>query len=127
MYALADHGLVTVNRRRDSWSAHVTDDGRYYLEHRQYRTAPTRPRSGSSVVRDKGPQTEAEVSPADLLAALESGDGVLAVPNPAPAIRASYRRAISRLDVEDAVPAGYILRHTGRFRGDMVICLLKRK
>ena len=127
VYALADRGLVTVDRRRDSWSAQVTDDGRYYLEHRQYRTAPTRHKSGGSASRGKGRNTEAEVAPADLLAALESGDGVLTVPDPAPAVRASYRRAISRLTVEGAVPDGYVLHHTGRDRGDLVIRLLPRE
>lgn len=28
-YALNDRGLVTVDRRRNSWSAQVTDDGGY--------------------------------------------------------------------------------------------------
>lgn len=127
VYALADRGLVTVDRRRDSWSAQVTDDGRYYLEHRQYRTAPTRHKSGGSASRGKGRNTEAEVAPADLLAALESEDGVLTVSDPAPAVRASYRRAISRLTVEGAVPDGYVLHHTGRDRGDLVIRLLPRE
>ncbi|MDQ1595234.1 MAG: hypothetical protein QOH40_1790 [Arthrobacter pascens] len=40
-YALNDRGLVTVDRRRGSWSAHVTDSGRYYLEHGEYRPDPS--------------------------------------------------------------------------------------
>lgn len=127
VYALGDRGLVRVDRRRGSWSAEVTDDGRYYLEHREYRTAPTRQEPGVSAVRGKGRHTEAELSPADLLAALESGDGVLTIPDPAPAVRASYRRAISRLIGDSAVPEGYVLRHTGRDTGDMVIRLLLRE
>lgn len=127
VYALADRGLVTVDRRRGSWSAQVTDDGRHYLMHHQYRTAPTRHESGGSVVRDKGPQTEAEVSPADLLVALESRDGVLTVPDPPAAVRASYRRAISRLIADGGVPEARVLRHTGRDRGDQVIRLLARE
>ena len=36
-YALADWKLVTVDKRRGSWSASITDDGRYYLEHGTYK------------------------------------------------------------------------------------------
>ncbi|MGH3502040.1 MAG: hypothetical protein ACRDQA_14325 [Nocardioidaceae bacterium] len=32
-YALAGRGLVTVDMRRGSWSAALTQRGRYYLDH----------------------------------------------------------------------------------------------
>ena len=47
-YALAERGLVTVDRRRDSWSAQITAAGRHYLQHGTYpanerHTAPETP------------------------------------------------------------------------------------
>jgi hypothetical protein len=35
-YALASRGLVKVVRRRDNWSAAVTEDGELYLTHGRY-------------------------------------------------------------------------------------------
>lgn len=35
-YALDSRGLADVDRRRESWSARITDAGRYYLEHGAY-------------------------------------------------------------------------------------------
>ena len=126
-YALEDRGLVTVDRRRDSWSATVTDDGRYYLEHGQYRPDPDgqRPRP-SAAEQHKKLRATVEPSAVDLIAELQAGDGVLTIPDPAPNTRAQYRRTISKVISEGAVPEGYLLRHTGRDRGDLVIRLISR-
>ena len=40
-YALADRGLVTVDRRRHSWYAALTEPGSYYLEHGNYHPEAT--------------------------------------------------------------------------------------
>ena len=33
MYALRNRGLVTMVKQHGAWVAHVTDAGRFYLEH----------------------------------------------------------------------------------------------
>lgn len=138
-YALADRGLVTVDRRRHSWSAALTESGRYYLEHGNYRPEPIgqgpdhRPpgkERGSgrdrSVGRGRQVRSTFSVSPTDLVAELQSSEGVLTVPDPALEVRAGYRRAISRAITDGLVPDGYVLRHKGRDRGDLVVRLLSR-
>jgi hypothetical protein len=126
-YALNDRGLVTVDRRRNSWSAQVTDDGRYYLEHRQYRPDPDGggPRPAAAEQRKKR-RVAVELSSVDLIAELQAGDGVLTIPDPAPNTRALYRLAISKVISNGAVPESYLLRHTGRDHGDLVIRLISR-
>jgi hypothetical protein len=59
-----------------------------------------------------------------LIAQLQTADGALTISDPPTEIRASYRRAISAAIVQGAVPAGMLLRHTGRDRGDLVIRLV---
>lgn len=49
VYALATQGLATVDRRRGSWSAELTDDGRLYLEHGHYRISEAPPSAEHSV------------------------------------------------------------------------------
>lgn len=126
-YALADRGLVTVDRRRNSWSAQVTEDGRYYLERRQYPPDPdvqdSRP---ADAEQHKKRRAAVELSPVNLVAELQVGDGVITIPDPAPDTRASYRRAISKAISHGAVPEGYLLRHKGRDHGDLVIRLISR-
>ncbi|WP_413247827.1 hypothetical protein [Sinomonas flava] len=126
-YALEDRGLVTVDRRRKSWSAQVTDDGRYYLEHRQYRPNPGRLGSHPAAAGHREePHAAVALSPVELIAELQAVDGVLTVPDPAPNTRALYGRAISKAISDGAVPEGYVLRHTGSDRGDLVIRLISR-
>lgn len=64
------------------------------------------------------------VTPTELLARLAEGNGTVQVPDPEPAVRAGYRRAIHRILVEQLVPAGKALRHSGRDRGDLTIRLV---
>lgn len=66
------------------------------------------------------------MSPEDLVAELQSSDGVLNVPDPESEVRAGYRRAISKAITDGLVPDGYVLRHKGRDRGDLVVRLLSR-
>jgi len=71
-YALASRGLVKVVRRRDTWSAAITQDGEFYLTHGRH---PADPDS-----HEKGPPSsetrfDADVLAAELLVALTSGVG----------------------------------------------------
>jgi len=124
VYALADRGLVTVSRRRDSWRTAITDQGRYYLDRGTYQgtqvPGPVRP--GASAAAAPSAAWASPVTAQSLLAELQSG-GPVTVPDPPGAVRAAYRRAISRAITEGLVPDGYGLRHTGRDRGDLVIRL----
>lgn len=126
VYALADRGLVTVSRRRDSWRAGITDQGRYYLDRGAYQDAqvpgPCRP--GTSAAATPSSARPPLVTAQSLLAELQS-DGPVTVPDPPAAVRAVYRRAINRAITEGLVPDGYGLRHTGRDRGDLVIRLAR--
>lgn len=125
-YALADRGLVSVDRRRRHWSTDVTDAGRYYLQHRQYRPEPEPRGSGLSPVKRQKPTNVPGLSGIDLIAMVQAVGGVLVIPDPAQGLRSSYRRAISKAIVEGAVPENSLLRHTGRDRGDLVVSLISR-
>lgn len=118
-YALAARGLVRVNRRRKQWSASLTDDGRFYLLHGRY---------PQDIIPDGDVRTAGTTSgtgdlAAELLAQLTAGDGHLTVTSPSERQRAMYRRAIHFLITGHQVPEGFVLRHTGRDRGDLTIRL----
>lgn len=118
-YALAVRGLVTVDRRRNEWSAQLTDDGRFYILNGSY-PSDTIPNggAGSSLNRPKVTDLAAE-----LLVQLTSAGGQLTVPSPTDRQRAMYRRAIHRLITGHYLPEGFVLRHTGRDHGDLTIRL----
>lgn len=124
-YALVDRGLITVDRRRHSWSAALTEDGRYYLQHGRYRTRPEPRRSVSSAKRQRKSRA-VTISPSDLIAEVEAAGGTLVIPEPTPERRAAYRSAISLAISSGLVPAGHALRHTGRDKGDLVLRLAPR-
>ncbi|MDP7703354.1 hypothetical protein QXK92_11725 [Mycobacterium sp. TY815] len=118
-YALAVRGLVTVDRRRNKWSAQLTDDGRFYILNGSY-PSDTIPNggAGSSLNRPKVTDLAAE-----LLVQLTSAGSQLTVPSPTDRQRAMYRRAIHRLITGHHLPEGFVLRHTGRDHGDLTIRL----
>lgn len=118
-YALAARGLVTVDRRRRRWSASLTDDGQFYLLHGRY-AQDTIPAGG---VRAAGTTSGTGDFAAELLAQLTSGDGHLTMTSPSERQRAMYRRAIHFLITGHHIPEGFVLRHTGRDRGDLTIRL----
>jgi hypothetical protein len=129
-YALADRGLVTVDRRRHSWQAAITEGGLYYLKHGEYQPAGA---AGPEAAGSRPPQPRAVSAPRaaellvtaeSLLADLAGHGGTLTVPDPPGAVRAGYWRAISRVVTEGLAPAGHVLRHTGRDHGDLVIRLV---
>lgn len=66
----------------------------------------------------------ATITVEQLLWELTARQGVLQLADPAPTVRAAYRRAINHAIVGRAVPAGFALRHTGRDRGDLTIRLV---
>ena len=62
---------------------------------------------------------------AEVLTELTSGDGRITVTSPSDRQRAQYRRAINRLMIGHRVPEGFVLRHTNRDRGDLIIRLVR--
>lgn len=68
-------------------------------------------------------RSRSQVDVGDLLCQLQEAGGVLRVENPDDTVRAAYRRAISAAITSGQLPAGAVLRHTGRDRGDLVIRL----
>lgn len=122
-YALAARGLVTVDRRRNRWSAAVTDDGHFYVEHGRFRSSqgPV----GDTAASGEG--SGGEGLAAELLAELSTHDDrCITVASPSGQQRAQYRRAIHRLIAERRIPEGFVLRHTGRDHGDLAIRLVPR-
>ena len=120
IYALAARELATVDRRRNSWSASLTDAGRFYLAHGRYPAEET-------PIRADPPGNVApgiDGLAAEILSKLTSGAGPVIVESPSDRERARYRRAIHRIIAERLTPDGYLLRHTGRDRGDLTISLV---
>lgn len=121
-YALAARGLLSVVRRRHQWSATLTDDGRFYLQHGRYPSAPDP--AGHPPTSETG--SAADDFAAHLLAQLTQGAGQIIVRSPSDRERASYRRAIHLLITGHRLPEGFVLRHTRRDHGDLTIRLTPR-
>ena len=130
-YALADRKLVIVDKRRGSWSASITANGHYYLEHGTYKIEQPSSRSVTShrmprgVAPSDGSADSILVSPVDLLVELQNAESGLTLKDPSHGVRAAYRSAISRAVSEGLVAEGYALRHKGRDKGDLVIRLVR--
>jgi hypothetical protein len=129
--ALADRGLVTVDRRRHTWRATITEGGRFYLNQGIYRDVEAVSSRRAVQAGSQSAETAASVSrPApfvtaeSLLAELSSTDG--GADGPGPSIEGA--RGISVRDqqaiTDGVVPHGCGLRHTGRDGGDLVIRLV---
>ncbi|CAN5378268.1 hypothetical protein BH10ACT9_BH10ACT9_41230 [soil metagenome] len=121
-YALASRGFVTVDRRRKQWSATLTDDGQFYLAH-GHPPSVRDPIGNTHIASESDSETNDLAS--GLLAELVSAGGHVTVASPSEKQRARYRRAIHRLITEHRIPEGFVLRHTGRDRGDLIIQLLR--
>ncbi|UTT51181.1 hypothetical protein [Rhodococcus gordoniae] len=134
VYALANRGLVTVDRRRRAWSATMTEAGWHYLAHGTYPPVVDTPRSGKatrapSTARKSVPSATADtpaVSVESMLRELADAEGTLTVEDPSESVRAAYRRAISRAITGGVVPDGFVLRHSGRDHGPLRIRLVPR-
>ncbi|WP_141120247.1 hypothetical protein [Mycobacterium malmoense] len=109
---------MTVDRRRDHWSARTTDQGEFYLSHGHYPNgADTDLSSAVDSSEDVG------ILASQILQDLKGGPGELVVRDPDETQRARYRRAIHRLITSHQIPQGFALRHTGRDSGDLTIRL----
>ena len=64
------------------------------------------------------------LSGGDLLAAITEAGGNLRIADPAPVLRASYRRALHELINGDLLPPDKRLRYTGRDRGELVVSIV---
>lgn len=124
-YGLAGRGLATVSRRRNAWTASLTDEGQYYVDHGHFRQTQSKTRTAGQ--EKPTPERSSEhmllVTPESLLADLQAGGGIVTIPDPATRVRAAYRSAMSRAITDGLLPSGFGLRHTGRDRGDFVIRL----
>jgi hypothetical protein len=134
VYALRSRKLVTTPWRDGSWTAEITEAGRFYLEHERYpdhlQRIPRRAAPGREAARGKtgAPARPSQpVTPAGLAAGLieevQQAGGTLYVADPDDETRARYRRALHAARQHRAVPEGYHLLHTGRDEGDLVIRL----
>jgi hypothetical protein len=122
-YALAARNLVTVNRRHGSWSAVLTDAGRFYLNNGHY---PSQQRQTESRASEDS-ATAIEALAADILAQLAEADHTLTMRSPGPRERARYRRAIHQIITRSLIPEGFQLRHQGRDHGDLTIRLIPER
>lgn len=91
VYALRDRGLVTTPGQAGWRRAEITDAGRFYLEHGHH---PRRPDRRSKRRRKKDPAKQIGIAPEDLLRMVQTAGGSLTIPDPAPSVRAAWRRAI---------------------------------
>lgn len=118
--ALAARGLVTVDKRRNTWNAGLTDTGQFYLRHGKFSTDSV---SASDLASGSG--SDIETLAAELLQQLLTRNGKVTVEGPADRQRAQFRRAIHHLITHHEIPDGFLLRHSGRDQGDLTIRLLR--
>jgi hypothetical protein len=127
VYALRNRGLVTTTRAGGgAWTASITDDGRYYLVHGHYRAdaAEAVTERSKPAESDKKPPT---ISGVDLIQRLVDAGGSLRIPDPEPAMRSAWRRAIHAAANGGKLPEGTRLWHTGSDKGDLVVRLVTRR
>ncbi|WP_397519373.1 hypothetical protein [Rhodococcus pyridinivorans] len=128
--ALASRGLVKIRGHGPTWTATITDAGQAYLEQGRQEPRHSGPRPpAADGVRPKGPaeggpprSSTIQVTKQDVLDALDAGGGLFTVPDPAPPLRAAYRRALAAITAAD-LPPGKRVTYRGRDRGDLVISL----
>lgn len=123
-YALENRGLVSVRKHRGTWTATLTEDGRYYLKHHTYPLSNQRPApSPTSPTPRHGADPVIEVVPDAVVEAVQSQEGKLTVTNPSAQARQGYITAIRQARQQGLVPDGFSLRYTGRDRGDLIVTL----
>lgn len=117
--ALASRGLVTVSKRHGRWSATITEAGRAYLEHDGLPDGPPRQAARS---QDGAPGLAADI----VRRLLAAPDRIIRVQQPDTATRQIYRRALRAAHDRNLIPEGFLLQHTGRDQGDIIIRLADR-
>ena len=119
VYALRARGLVTTCSPYAYRTAAATDAGRALISEPEprgdAREAPPRDRQG--VVAG------APASMEMLIELLHQDDAMLTVADPAPGVRAAWRRLLFRAQGHPAVPDGMTVRHRGRNAGDLTVWL----
>ena len=124
-YALENRGLASVNKRHGTWTATLTKDGQYYLDHHAY--PPTDKDSGPSATSPGSRHSSTpmmEIVPDAVVEAMQAQEGTLTIPDPSAQVRQGYITAIRQARQRDLVPDGFSLRYTGRARGDLIITLI---
>lgn len=116
VYALRARGLVTTPRENGAWVARITLTGDFYLRHGRH---PDSEVESSTVMSDASGSPDAT----RLIRQLKDA-GTLRIENPDETSRAAYRRAIHAVKQRGLVPEGFLLRHTGRNGGDLIIQLV---
>ncbi|MCI7456419.1 hypothetical protein [Actinomyces urogenitalis] len=123
--ALQDRGLITIRGRSESWTATVTEAGRYYLEHGDYPPVPRGQQSAPPRPARNNPKNDASaVSQARDLTNQLRTQGTITVLDPDRPTRARYRKALHACRTHELVPPGKELRFTGRDSGDIIIKLV---
>jgi hypothetical protein len=133
VYALRGRGLVTTPRQAGGWHATITEAGRFYLEHgyhpRHPRHAPRSPAMKHPPQEDhhshrqqSNPERKLLIAPQVLLSMVQAADGSVTIADPAPDVRAAWRRAIYAARASQ-LPQAAMLMYTGRDRGDLRIWL----
>lgn len=127
VHALRNRGLVATTRTGGgAWTAWITDEGRYYLAHGHYRAD-----AAVAVTEHSKPaqidRKALRISGEDLIQRLVDAGGSLHIPDPEPAVRAAWRRAIHAAANGGNLPEGKRLWHTGRDKGDLVVRLVARR
>lgn len=133
VYALSNRGLVSVTKLGGVFAARITDRGQRLVDGggdpgggasavvaavSPGQTVPARKPTTRARAKAKSPER-------DLISRLMAADDkTVTITSPDEAERAEYRRAIHAVKQHNLVPEGYLLRHTGRNGGDLVIRLL---
>jgi len=131
VYALRDRRLVTTPRTDGVWVAHITDAGRFYLEHGRHPGLPAPSSATPTPATSLRTNTAGQAHGGEDLLALgqelitrvQDNGGTLRIDDPDADTRAAYRRVIHAVKQHGLVPAGFQLRHTGRNAGDLIIQL----
>lgn len=126
--ALERRGLVKVRGHGVSWTAAVTSDGRYYLEHGRYEPSQEPPLAPAATRRQSRRSTPPAPTPVpidDIVDQLRRAGGVLRIEAPSAVDRVSYRHAVDRARATGEVPLPERLKVTGVKRGPLIIELLE--
>jgi hypothetical protein len=122
VYALRARGLVTTPRAAGRWRAKITDAGRFYLQHGHHPDRPVpQPRRSTAAASSR---ETVQVGPGELMRMVEAAQYHLVIPDPSPAERAEWRRAVYAAR-RSGIPGSGGLMYMGRDSGDMTIWAIR--